>query len=95
MQRKQIKLSTIARKVQRHVDEIKQEPTQIIIPHAVDELDRYMEKWKKRWNKMHTVSGRFGLMDSLHRFYITAPSSKSAREYIEKSYPNFKVEGVG
>ena len=95
MQRKQIKLSTIARKVQRHVDEIKQHKDQIIMPDAVDELERYMKGWKKRWNKMYTVSGRFGLVDGLHRFYITAPSANAARAYIEKSYPNFKVEGVG
>ena len=95
MQRKQIKLSTIARKVQRHVDEIKQHKDQIIMPDAVDELDRYMEKWKKRWRKKFVVSGHFTTWEGLIRFHITATSAKSARDYIEKSYPNFKVEGVG
>ena len=93
--KKQIKLSTIARKIQRHVDEIKQHRAQCIHPDAINELDRYMARWVKRWSNMYTVSGRFGLVDALHRFYITAPSAKAARAYIEKSYPNFKVEGVG
>ena len=94
MQRKQIKLSTIARKVQRHVDEIKQHRAQCIHPDAVDELEKYMAAWTKRWKKMYIVYGQFSMMEGTYRFRLNAKSQKSAREYIERSYPNFKVEGV-